>query len=201
VPAPPPRRPAAAPEPRPEREAVVDLELARIRRRRRISRAITSVAAAVVVLGGGASVTALVLTGTNSGSDNAASGGGGAAAPEQLPTDDQGTSTTLSIPSYTRETLRSDLPEIAQRSAVSIITGRGESGPAGVMADAARRTACARTIRDTRGTLQAVQRIRYEGRMAYVFVFSDAGERTAYVVPDDCGSSGALPAAVLDTVS
>jgi hypothetical protein len=68
------------------------------------------------------------------------------------------------------------------------------------MADAGRRTAGAGAIRGSNGELQAVRRIMYEGRMAYVFVFSDRGRRTAYVVGDDCGTAAAQSADVLDTV-
>ena len=86
---------------------------------------------------------------------------------------------------------------------MEIINGQGDSGPAGVMADPARRTACAGTIRGSSGAVEAVLRIRYEGRPAYVFVFeADGGRRTGVVVTDECGaSSSGLPASVLGTVS
>ena len=68
------------------------------------------------------------------------------------------------------------------------------------MADSGRRTACAETIPGHRGVLTAVALIRYDGQLAYVLVFRDAGKRTAYVVGEQCGRSPALPAPVLDTV-
>ena len=47
----------------------------------------------------------------------------------------------------------------------------------------------------------AVQRIRYPGVLAYVFVFEDGGRRTGVVVTDDCGTSSSLSTSVLGTVS
>lgn len=217
---------AVRPQPAPDRTgapvgdarpaAVGDLAAVRERRRRRLTRSLGGVAAAVAVIAAGASVTALIRTG--GGADNSASTAAGTAASTaagsarsgtkdsagaaEVPSDGTlGPGIALAVPSYDRSTLRSALPTIAQQSAVSIITGGGDTGPAGVMADTARRTACAGTIRGTSGELQAVQRIRYEGKPAYVFVFEDNGRQTGYVVSDACGISSALPATVLDTVS
>jgi hypothetical protein len=194
-------------------EPVADLGAARQRRRRRLARGLGSVAAAVAVIAAGASVIALVRTGGSdnsstaastaagtAGADSAAGVDKGAGAPEAAPGRTQSPGTALAVPSYDRETLRAALPSIARESALSIVTGRGDTGPAGAMADTARRTACAGTIRGSQGPPQAVLRIRYEGRLAYVFVFDGDGDRVAYVVSDDCGTSPALPASVLDTV-
>jgi hypothetical protein len=189
---------------------VGDLDAARERRRRRLTRSLGGVAAAIAVIAAGASVTALIRTGGGSAENNTSSAAGSArsgtkdsagagAVPPDASTLSPGI--TLAVPSYDRSTLRSALPTIAQQSAVNIITGRGDTGPAGVMADTARRTACAGTIRGSSGELQAVQRIRYDGMPAYVFVFDDNGQQTGYVVSDTCGISSALPATVLDTVS
>lgn len=180
------------------------LELARDRRRHRIYRSLSSVAAAVAVVAAAASVTAVVRSSTSGSSDSAASGAGAAAdsatlqAPAAAPP-----ASAAALPSYDQESLRAALPGIVQRSAVEIITGESGTGPAGVMADAARRTACAGTIGSGRGELKAVQRIRYRGTPAYVFVFeADGGRRTGVVVTDECGaSSSGLPASVLGTVS
>ena len=178
-----------------------DLDRARERRRRRLTRIAGSVAAAVAVLAAAGSVTALVRAAGSGGVDDTAAAGGAGA--EQLPAPASGDSAVdgYDIPSYGKESLRGALPQIEQQSAVDVITGRGDTGPAGAMSDTARRTACVGSIRGSSGELQAVRRIRYEGTMAYVFVFSDDGRRTAYVVGDDCGTAPALPAAVLDTVS
>jgi hypothetical protein len=181
-------------------ERVADLARARDRRQRRRARLLGSVAAAAAVLAGAASVTAIVRAG--GGSDNADTAAAGAApdsATEQLPSVlPSAPGVAVSIPSYDRESLRADLPRI-QQSAAGIITGR--TSEAGVMADPARRTACANTIRGTSGRLLGVLRITYEGDPAYVFVFTDGSRRSTYVVSEDCGTSPALPAAVLDTVS
>lgn len=180
---------------------VSDLDSARERRRRRLTRIAGSVAAAVAVLAAAGSVTVLVRTiGTAGTASESAAGGSGA---EQLPAPASGGPAVsgYDVPSYSKESLRGALPQIEQQSAVDVITGRGDTGPAGAMADTARRTACVGSIRGSIGELQAVRRIMYEGSMAYVFVFSDGGRRTAYVVADDCGTSPALPASVLDTVS
>ena len=84
--------------------------------------------------------------------------------------------------------------------AVDRVAGTDAGGPAGAMSDSGLRTACARTIPGAQGQLTAVRWIRYGGRPAYVFVFSDAGGRTAYVVGDQCGRVPAVPATLLDTV-
>lgn len=182
-----------------------DLAFAREMRRRRRSRRLSAVAAAFVLLAAGASVGALVRAGTNS-ADNAATGAAAPLDTEQGAGDGAGGSASVApggvgIPSYSKDSLRASLPRIERDSAVEIITGRGDTGPAGAMADTARRTACAGTIRGSSGDLRAVRRITYDGRPAYVFVFATAGRLTAYVVSDECGTSPALPAAVLDTVS
>lgn len=187
-----------------DRAAPVDLAAARERKRRRRTRSLGAVAAAVAVIAAGSSITAIVRASTSGSDSGVSAAAGGSDSAEQLPA--AGTATPnlggpLTIPSYDRSTLRADLPAILRQSAVSIITGRGDTGPAGAMADTGRRTACANTIRGSSGELQGVLRIRYEGRPAYVFVFTDGDRRTAYVVSDDCGTSPALPAAVLDTVS
>jgi hypothetical protein len=182
------------------------LELARDRRRRRLARSLGSVAAAVAVIAAAASVTAVVRSGTGGGSDSSAAGGAGTAADSgTLPAPAAGrnsSSTPLSLPpDYNQETLRAALPSIVQRSAVSIITGESETGPAGAMADAGRRTACAGSLGSDRGELRAVQQIRYRGTPAYVFVFENGGTRTGVVVAENCGLSSGLPASVLGTVS
>lgn len=180
---------------------VPDLAAARKRRRTRMTRIAGGIAAAVAVLAAAGSVTALVRAGSSSSSDDAGTAASGPGGSEQAPAATGPGLDDLGVPSYSKESLRSALPQIEQQSAVSVITGRGDTGPAGAMSDTARRTACAGTIRGSSGQLQAVRRIMYEGRMAYVFVFSEGGERVAYVVSDDCGISPALPAAVLDKVS
>jgi Putative zinc-finger len=185
-----------------------ELGPARERRQRRLGRSLGAVAAAVAVIAAGASVTALVRSSTSN-NDSATSAGSAAGAPV-LPAPAAGSATplgtdeqapTVAIPSYDKNTLRIALPSIVQRSAVEIITGEGDTGPAGVMADTARRTACAGTIPGGRGEPRAVLRIRYENRPAYVFVFESGGARTGVVVPDDCGENPVVPAAVLGTVS
>jgi hypothetical protein len=190
-------------------ETAADLAAARERRRRRLARSLGAVAAAVAVIAAGASVTALVRAG--GGSDNATSAAAGAPDKAGSGADSAGQAApaestrnpgpSIAIPAYDRDTLRAALPSIARNSAVGIVTGRGDTGPAGAMADPARRTACVGTIRASRGQLQAVQRIRYEGMPAYVFVFDDDGERTGFVVSDECGTASALSGSVLDTVS
>jgi hypothetical protein len=179
-----------------------ELELARDRRRARLTRSLGAVAAAVAVIAAGASITAVVRSSTSS--DNSTASAGSAADSSALPAPAAiSPSTGVSIPSYDQESLRAALPSIVQRSAVAIITGEGDTGPAGAMADAGRRTACAGTIGGSRGELRAVLRIRYQGAPAYVFVYEAAGgARTGVVVSDDCGTSSSnLPASVLGTVS
>lgn len=204
------RHPAATPVgPSPEEAArresgrrLDELEAARDRHRRRLSRSLGAVAAAVAVVAAGASVTAVVRSST--GSDDSAASGGAAADTAALPAPASiSPNASISIPSYDQNTLRAALPSIAQVSAVAIITGEGDTGPAGAMADPGRRTACAGTIGGGRGELEAVLRIRYQGSPAYVFVYEAAGgARTGVVVADDCGTSSSnLPASVLGTVS
>jgi len=63
------------------------------------------------------------------------------------------------------------------------------------------RAACATSIPGAQGTLRGAQRIRYEGRPAYVFVYADGDRLTGFVVTETCGSAAGRPATVLDTVS
>ncbi|HEV7653335.1 MAG TPA: hypothetical protein VGP36_01175 [Mycobacteriales bacterium] len=184
-----------------ESGGVADLAAARGTRRRRRSRSLGAVAAAVAVIAAGASVTALVRTGGGSDSAGTTAAGSAADSAAQPQASAAAGSPQLTVPAYTEETLRSALPTIAQQSAVGLITGRGDTGPAGPMASAALRTACAGTINGSSGDLQAVQRILWQGKLAYVFVFVQDGRPTGYVVANDCGSPSALPHSVLDTVS
>jgi hypothetical protein len=178
-----------------------DLAAARLRRRRRLSRGVGAAAAAVALLAAGASLNELVSGGIG-GTDDAAPA---SAQQESLGRGDAGSAGSPAspdaLPSYSRESLRAALAAIERASPVGVTTAGSEAGQAGVMADAGRRTACVGTIPGSRGELRAVLRISYEGRPAYVFVFSDAGRRTGYVVTEQCGTSTALPAPVLDTVS
>jgi hypothetical protein len=184
-----------------ESGGVADLAAARVTRRRRRNRSLGAVAAAVAVIAAGASVTALVRTGGGSDSAGTTAAGSAADSAAQPQASAAAGSPQLTVPAYTEETLRSALPTIAQQSAVGLITGRGDTGPAGPMASAALRTACAGTINGSSGDLQAVQRILWQGKLAYVFVFVQDGRPTGYVVANDCGSPSALPHSVLDTVS
>ncbi|HYT10398.1 MAG TPA: hypothetical protein VEL73_07025, partial [Mycobacteriales bacterium] len=183
-------------------------DAARERRRRRQLRTTTgAVAAAVAVLAAGASVTALVR---NAGSHNSAVSAGSAAsasydgraagpakqAPQAQP---NASAATAGIPSYSRETLRGSLAAIERESTLAATSKLGETGPAGAMADAARRQACAQTIVGHPGELRAVRRISYEGVPSYLFVFDD-GQPHGYVVDLQCGTSGGLPATILDRV-
>jgi hypothetical protein len=61
--------------------------------------------------------------------------------------------------------------------------------------------ACATSIPGATGTLRGAERIRYEGRPAYVFVYADGDRLTGFVVTEGCGSQPGQPATVLDTVS
>jgi len=190
-------------EAHPDRGAA-DLAAARERRRRRAVRGLGAVAAAVAVLAAGASVTALVRAAPGSkdsgGSTATAADDSAGRTPAAVPAE-AGSQGSLTVPSYDRTTLRRDLPTILQRSGMSVSSTQDDTGPAGAMADPGRRTACAGTIRGSSGELTGVLRIRYDNRPAYLFVFADGPRRTAYVVADDCGTTPALPAAVLDTVS
>jgi hypothetical protein len=170
-----------------------------MRRGRRLSRALGAVAAAVVLIAAGGAVTAIVRAGTGGDSSGAAGSAASAPMPAEsgslAPRTAHGTTQQDSsgaqpeVPSYNRTTLRAVLPAIAA------------DGLKAVMADPARRTACAGSIPGTTGTLRGVQHIDYEGQRAYVFVFADGGRLTGYVVPETCGDAQGLPTTVIDTVS
>jgi hypothetical protein len=170
--------------------------------------ALVAAAAVLALVVAGASITSLVRAG-GGGSDSAAGGGGGQA--EQQASREQYDSGAApgaapvptsrpALPSFDRTTLRAALPSIEASSALTRVSAAGESGPAGAMAAAGLRTACAKTIPGRTGVLRAVRWISYDGQPAYVFVFDDAGVRVAYVVGEQCGRSPAVPATVLDTL-
>jgi hypothetical protein len=193
---------AAAPAP------AADLAAARDRRWRRLKAATGAAAAVLALVVAGASITSLVRAG-GGGSDSSAGGGGGQGEPRtSLEQDDsaaaQGAApapTSLpALPSFDRTTLRAALPSIEASAELARVPDARKSGPAGAMADAALRTACAKTIPGNTGVLRAVRWISYDGQPAYVFVFDDAGARVAYVVGEHCGRSPGVPATVLDTV-
>jgi hypothetical protein len=186
---------------------VTDLEAAR--RWRRLKAAGTGVAAALVLVVAGTSVVSLVRSaGGGDDSTSAAGGGSGAETREQQ----QDTAAVPGaaapslppLPDFDEASLRAALPTLVTAYAVDRVTETAAegpaNGPAGAMADSGLRTACVRTIPGTKGQLSAVRWIRYDGRPAYVFVFSDGGSRTAYVVGDQCGRVPAVPATLLDTV-
>ncbi|MFL6129018.1 MAG: hypothetical protein ACJ73E_08120 [Mycobacteriales bacterium] len=184
---------------------VADLDAARARRWRRL-RAMGGAAAAVLVLfAAGASVVSLVRAGGRP--QDSAAGGGRAAGEHQTSRQqsDNGAASVAapypSLPAYTSATLRAALATLEKDP---LALGGGSAGDrsalAGAMADAALQTACEQTIPGRRGVLRAVRWIRYDGQPAYVFVFDDAGRRTAYVVGEQCGRTPAVPATVLDTV-
>jgi hypothetical protein len=111
--------------------------------------------------------------------DTAGGAGAGQPTPESAPP---------KIPSYTETTLLSAIPLIAARSAVDIITSAGLEGPAGPMANAARRASCTDSIPGSDGIPVAVQRVLFESRSGYVFLFAGTdGSRTVVVVETDCG--------------
>jgi hypothetical protein len=180
---------------------VADLSTARQRRRRSFKLGTGAVAAAFVVVAAGASVTALVTNANKDAGSNTAAGtlpdDGAAPAPSQT-----GGPPVIGIPSYTKKTLRGSIGSISRSSAVDEITRLGETGPAGVMADTGRRRACEQSITQHKGQLVAVRRIVYEGKPAYVFVFTDlaTGEQNSFVVSTDCGTTGSLSATVYDSV-
>jgi Putative zinc-finger len=183
-----------------------ELAQARLRRGRRLTRALTGVAAAVVVIAAGASVTAIVRAGGST--DNTSSAAGSA---QSKGTADSGAGTVTpdgaaphlvpeaTIPTYDRAGLSAALPEIARRYPVPAAGTAAVPVGVGAMADEARRTACAASIPGAAGTLRAVAQITYQNQPAYVFVYDDGG-LTGYVVSDQCGTPAALPGTVLDTV-
>jgi anti-sigma factor RsiW len=192
---------AAPPPPRP----VADLAGARERRRRRSLKIGTgAVAAAAVLIAAGASVTALVNSAGQVSDTTSGAAGAASLSDESAPRATRSAAVPNSlggIPSYTKETLSGSLDTIARDSAVTDVTTLGETGPAGEMADAARRQACEQSITLRHGVLTAARRIDYEGKPAYVFVFTDAnGRLCASVVDTTCGTTGGLPATVLDSV-
>jgi hypothetical protein len=169
-----------------------------MRRGRRLSRALGAVAAALVLIAAGGAVTAIVRAGTGGDSSGAAGSAAsapmpaesGSLAPRTHGTTQQDSSGAQpEVPAYDRTTLRAVLPAIAA------------DGLKAVMADPARRTACAGGIPGTTGTLRGVRHIDYEGQRAYVFVFAGGGRLTGYVVPETCGNTQGLPTTVIDTVS
>jgi len=178
-----------------------ELERIRLRRGRRLSRAIAAVAAAVVVIAGAGAITAIVRAG--GGNDTVSSAGGRAAsAPAQPQSEVPGAKSApgsaesdtagQAVPDYDRASLRAALPEIAARGAVPQATS---------VESPTLRAACATSIPGAQGTLRGAQRIRYEGRPAYVFVYADGDRLTGFVVTETCGSAPGRPATVLDTVS
>jgi hypothetical protein len=185
---------------------VTDLGAARQRRWRRLKAAGSGVAAALVLVVAGTSVVSLVRS---AGGDDSMSAAGGGSAEEQVTREQQDSAaapgaaapTSLPpLPDFDAASLRAALPTLVTANGVGRVAETDAAGPAGAMADSALRTACARTIPGAKGKLSAVLWIRYGGRPAYAFVFSDAGVRTAYVVGDQCGRVSAVPATLLDTV-
>ena len=204
-------RPVAAAA-RAETAPVADLGTARTRRSRWLKVTTGAAAAVLALFVAGASITLLIRSTGDAGDTSAASPGGGtgpmekssaqadsgagAAAPSPAPSP----APAAAVPSLTGATLRSSLAAIESQFAAARVLTSGVSGPAGRMAEGGRRTACAETIPGHRGVLTAVVQIQYDGQPAYVFVFRDAGKRTAYVVGEQCGNPPSLPAPVLDTV-
>jgi hypothetical protein len=179
-----------------------ELALARLRRGRRLSRAIGAAAAAVVVLAAGGAI-ASVVRGGGGGSDTTAAGGAesAASAPVQPQGSGQRADKSLdggpvatvpgaappALTEYDRASLRAALPTIA----TGVTTLAGDS----------RQAACAASIPGTTGSLRVVKHISYRGEPAYVFVYADGARLTGYVVSEECGSAPGQPARVLDTVS
>lgn len=206
------RAPASTrPEAPPKERAQDELAAARLRRSRRLSRAITSVAAAVVVIAAGASITAIVRSGGSDNSTSSAAGGGADSAassargsglaPNQRSDSGPGLASEprQAVPRYDRASLSAALPQIARQYRLPAAGSPVPVG-AGAMADPARRTACAATIPHPAGPLRAVAQITYQNQPAYVFVSDDGGSLTGYVVSDQCGTPAALTGTVLDTV-
>jgi hypothetical protein len=183
-----------------------DLSAARDRKRHRgLKVGGGAVAAAFALIAAGASVTALVTSSDKSdkAATSAAAGASNLSDEEAAPRPNAGSDTRVSgIPSYTKESLSGSLASIIASSAVADVARLGETGPAGAMADPGRRQACVQSIPLREGRLTAARRIEYEGKPAYVFVFTGSASRpTAWVVDDTCGMTGGLPATVLDNVS
>ena len=194
---------AGAPTGPSARDPEDELAQARARHGRRLSRAIGAAAAAVVLLAAGGAIASVVRGSGTSGTSSASSTGSAASAP--LVPQGQGVPKTVdggsvgndsggqaALPAYDRAGLRAALPAIAARG----VTPR----PAAID-DPARQTACADSIPGATGSLRGTERIVYQGRPAYVFVFADGGRLTGYVVTEACGSVVNQPARVLDTVS
>lgn len=190
---------------------VTDIEVARQRRWRRLRAAGSGVAAALVLVVAGASVVSLVRSATDGASMSGAGGGGGSAeqgstAEKQANRDSAAVPDAAKpaplppLPDYDAESLRAALPTLVKAYAVDRVTRTSAGGPAGAMADSGLRTACARTIPGAKGQVSAVRWITYGGRPAYVFVFTDAGVPTAYVVDDQCGRAPSVPTTLLETV-
>jgi anti-sigma factor RsiW len=178
-----------------------ELARARLRRSRRLSRTIGAAAAAVVVIAAGGAI-ASVVRGGGASETTSSAGGGVASAPAQpqaqAATPPEGGSVAndsggrAAPPEYDRAGLRAALPTIAARGTVPRATS-----PDNPTLEAA----CATSIPGATGTLRGAERIRYEGRPAYVFVYADGDRLTGFVVTEGCGSQPGQPATVLDTVS
>jgi hypothetical protein len=187
----------------PRRAPVVDLAAAQEQRRARARRLTSRVAASVVVAAALVGVGAAIVQKTDSNStvsqgaalpgDQSAPGGSrsgqGAAGDSAEGRQTPAVAPPKTLPSYTAGTLLAAIPGIAARSAVDIITSAGLDGPAGPMADAALRARCTAGITNVSGVPIAVQRVLFDDRAAYVFVFAGTdGSRSVIVVSADCGS-------------
>jgi anti-sigma factor RsiW len=177
---------------------VIDLAAAAEQRRARARKLTGRVAASVVVAAALVGVGTAVMQHTDDGGtiaqgnalpreqtrSNGGRGAGGAS--DHGPTVDSGPLTKL--PAYTGETLLGAIPTITVRSAVDIVTGAGQDGPAGPMADIVRRASCTAGIPGVNGIPIAVQRVLFDNQSAYVFVLAGTdGSRTVVVVSADCG--------------
>jgi hypothetical protein len=179
-----------------------ELARARARRGRRLSQAIGAAAAAVVLLAAGGAI-ASIVRGGGAGEATSGSAGSAASAPAQ-PQDSNGlvpksnggatpdVENEAALPAYDRASLRAALPAMAAQGATPRATEQD---------DAATRAACAGSIPGATGSLRGVQRIRYEGSPAYVYVYADDDRLTGFVVTEACGSAPGQSATVLDTVS
>jgi hypothetical protein len=189
--------PAGATAAEPEDE----LARARYRRGRRLSRAIGAAAAAVVVIAAGGAIASVVRGGGTSETTSSAGGADRAQPQSQVPpaaksaeggsvANDSGGQAV--VPEYDRAGLRAALPAI---------TAQGAVPRAASLDNPTLQAACATSIPGATGTLRGAQRIRYEGRPAYVFVYADGDRLTGFVVTEDCGSAPGRAATVLATVS